>query len=272
MAQTDQIDTVGSYLINKLYANGVPHVFGILGDYVLGFYDQLVKSKLSIINMCDEQGAGFAADAYARLSGLGAVCVTYGVGGLKVVNTTAQAFAEESPVVVISRAPGMKEQEKDQLLHHKVRTFDTQLKVFEQITVACTVLNDPQTASQEIDRVVSTAIKHKRPVYIELPSDMVSAPIIYHKTGPNIEEKSDPNALQEAVREALGMMNNAKNPCILAGAEIQRFGLQDKLLEFVERANIPVATTILAKSVMSGYHPLCMGVYAGAVGREHVRD
>ena len=77
--------------------------------------------RLGRVNTCDEQGAGFAADAYARVRGLGAVCVTYCVGGLKVANTTAEAFAEKSPVVVISGAPGMREREKNPLLHHKVR-------------------------------------------------------------------------------------------------------------------------------------------------------
>lgn len=96
--------TIGQYLIQQLYAHGVRHVFGIPGDYVLGFYDQLAKSKLQLINTCDEQGAGFAADAYARVRGLGVVCVTYCVGGLKVANTTAEAFAEKSPVVIISGA------------------------------------------------------------------------------------------------------------------------------------------------------------------------
>src|SRR6185436_4360417 len=161
-------------LIERLYAHGVRHVFGIPGDYVLGFYDMLEKSKLRIINTCDEQGAGFAADAYARVRGLGVVCVTYCVGGLKVANTTAEAFAEKSPVVIISGAPGMKEREKNPLLHHKVREFDTQAKVFKQLTVASTVLTDPQTAFQEIDRVLHTALRFKRPVYIELPRDIVA--------------------------------------------------------------------------------------------------
>src|SRR5207302_4826568 len=107
--------SIGSYLIDRLYARGVRHVFGIPGDYVLGFYEDLQNSKLEIITTCDEQGAGFAADAYARLRGLGVVCITYCVGGLKVANTTAEAFAEKSPVVVISGAPGMKEREKNPL-------------------------------------------------------------------------------------------------------------------------------------------------------------
>ncbi len=76
------------------------------------------------------------------------------LGGLKVANTTAQAFAKKTPVVVISEAPGANERTKKTLLHHKVRDFDTQLKVFEQFTVASTVLNDPLTACHEIDRVL----------------------------------------------------------------------------------------------------------------------
>src|SRR5207249_3953231 len=138
--------SIGQYLIDRLYTHGVRHVFGIPGDYVLGFYAQLLRSKLHIVNTCDEQGAGFAADAYARIRGLGAVCITYCVGGLKVANPTAEAYAEKSPVVIISGAPGTKERIKNPLLHHKVREFDTQLRVFEQLTVASTVLHDPHTA------------------------------------------------------------------------------------------------------------------------------
>ena len=68
--------TIGQYLIDQLYAHGVEHVFGLPGDYVLGFFDQLTRSKIRVINTCDEQGAGYAADGYARVRGLGAVCVT----------------------------------------------------------------------------------------------------------------------------------------------------------------------------------------------------
>src|SRR2546430_16590933 len=110
-----------------------------------------------------EQGAGFAADAYARLNGLGAVCITYCVGGLKVVNAAAEAFAEKSPVIIISGAPGMGERAKDPLLHHKVRGFDTQKRVFDEITVASAVLDDPDTALAGIDRVIYAALRYKRP-------------------------------------------------------------------------------------------------------------
>src|SRR6185295_1730108 len=106
-------------------------------------------------------------------------------------NTTAEAFAEKSPVVVISGAPGMKEREKNPLLYHKVREFDTQKKVFDQLTVASTVLSDPQTAFQEVDRVLHAALRYKRPVYIELPRDMVSKPGIPYHTPQEFQEQSD---------------------------------------------------------------------------------
>lgn len=263
--------TIGQYLIQQLSAHGVRHVFGIPGDYVLGFYDQLSRSELKIINTCDEQGAGFAADAYARVKGLGAVCVTYCVGGLKVANTTAEAFAEKSPVVVISGAPGMKEREKNPLLHHKVREFDTQKKVFEQLTIASTVLSDPQTAFQEIDRVLHAALRYKRPVYIELPRDMVNVPGIPHYRTAPIHEKSDAKVLRAALAEAVAMINGAKQPVILADVEVHRFALQNELLKLARKTNFPVAATILGKSVIGEHYPFYLGVYEGAMGREDVR-
>src|SRR5580765_1085348 len=263
--------SIGEYLIQRLHAHGVRHVFGIPGDYVLGFYDLLCKSKLALVNTCDEQGAGFAADAYARLRGLGVVCVTYCVGGLKIANTTAEAFAEKSPVVVISGAPGMKEREKNPLLHHKVREFDTQKKVFDQLTVASTVLSDPQMAFQEIDRVLHAALRYKRPVYIELPRDRVFVPGIPHPTPREIHEWSNPKTLAAALAEAVAMINAARKPVILADVEVHRFGLQEELIKLVQKTNIPVAATIMGKSVIGEQYPFYLGVYEGAMGREAVR-
>src|SRR5258705_5701700 len=263
--------SIGEYLIQRLYAHRVRHVFGIPGDYVLGFYDLLSRSKLRLVNTCDEQGAGFAADAYARVRGLGAVCITYCVGGLKVANTTAEAFAEKSPVVVISGAPGIKEREKNPLLHHKVREFDTQKKVFDQLTIASTVLSDPQTAFQEVDRVLHAALRYKRPVYIELPRDKVFVPGIPHHTPREIHELSNPKTLAAALAEAVAMINAARKPVILADVEVHRFGLQEELIKLVQKTNIPVAATIMGKSVIGEQYPFYLGVYEGAMGREAVR-
>ena len=120
-------------------------------------------------------GAGYAADAYARMSGMGAVCVTYGVGGLSVVNSVAGAWAEKSPVVVISGAPGLGERDDRPLLHHCVREWTTQYEVFQKVCAACTEIREADTAFREIDRVLDICFRQKRPVYIELPRDMVDA-------------------------------------------------------------------------------------------------
>jgi TPP-dependent 2-oxoacid decarboxylase len=280
---SDLSQNVGSYLIQRLYDHDVRHIFGVPGDFVLGFYQELIQSnKLKVINTCDEQGAAFAADAYARINGLGVVCVTYCVGGLKIVNATAQAFAEKSPVVVISGAPGIKERRKNPLLHHKVRDFDTQQKIFEHITVDSVLVDNPRTAAKDIDRVLSSATRYKRPVYIELPRDKVSIPIYqeqyvdpsttYSKTA-KIEEgyETDMDSMQEALAEATAMINSSKQPVIIAGVEIHRFGLQDKLLQLTYKTNIPVVATVLSKSVISEDHPSYLGVYEGAMGHQSVR-
>lgn len=266
-----QPNTVSEYLIGRLADYGVEHVFGVPGDYVLKFFQQLENSPLQVINTCDEQGAGFAADAYARLRGLGVVCITYCVGGLKIANTTAQAYAEKSPLVVISGSPGLAERRRNPLLHHKVRDFDTQLNIFRHLTVAATDLIDVDNACCEIDRVLAAAVRYKRPVYIELPRDLTGT--VCCCTGNPLPEApgSNPDALREALADATRRLAEASRPVIIAGVELQRFGLQKAFLQFVESTGIPFATTPLSKSVLSEDHPLFLGVYEGAVGRDQTR-
>ena len=167
--------TIGQYLIDRLHAIGVGHVFGIPGDYILGLYKMLEASPIELVGVTREDSAGFAADAYARVNGIGCVAVTYCVGGLSLCNSVAGAYAEKSPVVVLGGSPGMNERERNPLLHHKVKGFETQFEVMEKLTVASTVLDDPMTAFAEIDRVLTAAQRYKRPVYIEIPRDMVDA-------------------------------------------------------------------------------------------------
>jgi TPP-dependent 2-oxoacid decarboxylase len=284
--------SVGDYLIDRLHNYGIRHIFGVPGDYILGFYQQLNQSnKIKIINTCDEQGAGFAADAYARINGLGVACVTYCVGGLKVVNSTAQAFAEKSPLVIISGAPGINERLKNPLLHHKVKDFDTQRKIFEHITVDSIILDNTQTAAQNIDRVLSSAIYYKKPIYIEIPRDIILQSIVVYPQNKPYSENNNNNpylaseiksqiqeenlnidSMNEALTEAIAMISSSKKPVIVVGVEIHRFKLQQKLLHLIDKTNIPFVTTVLSKSVLSENHPLFLGLYEGAMGFELVRQ
>lgn len=160
--------SIGEFLIRRLQDHGIRDVFGIPGDYVLSFYSMLEHSSINLVGCCREDNAGFAADAYARVNGMGAVCVTYCVGGLSVANSIAGAYAEKSPVILITGSPGLRERVNNPLLHHMVRDFRTQFEVFEKLCVAATELVDPATAFREIDRVFEAAARHKRPGYIEI--------------------------------------------------------------------------------------------------------
>jgi TPP-dependent 2-oxoacid decarboxylase len=264
------VTTIGGYLIDRLHSMGVDHVFGIPGDYILTLYKMLEESPIEIVGMTREDSAGFAADAYARIRGLGCVALTYCVGGLSACNSVAGAYAEKSPVVVLSGSPGMSERDRNPLLHHKVKEFSTQFEVFEKITVASAVLDDPLTAFGEIDRVLSAAVRYKRPVYLELPRDLVMAPMAVPHRPPEGLPPSDPDALREALDEASALLTAAKRPMILADVEIHRFGLQDDLIALAEGAGLPIASTILGKSVISEGHPLFVGLYEGAMGRAEV--
>ena len=266
--------TMGTLLLDRLYKLGLQHIFGIPGDYVLTLFKLIEDSPIRHIGTTREDCAGFAADAYARIHGIGGACVTYCVGGLNMVNAMACAYAERSPVVLISGSPGLAERVKNPFLHHMVRDFSTQRDVFEKITVASVILDDPHTAEREIDRALKALMQFKRPIYLEIPRDLVAAPVQVVSTEPPKETacQSDPAALKEAVAEVRGLLSGSERPVILAGAEIHRFGLQDELTELVEHMNAPIATTLLGKSVIRENHPLYIGVYGGLVGREEILE
>jgi TPP-dependent 2-oxoacid decarboxylase len=266
--------TIGTLLLDRLYKLGLHHIFGIPGDYVLTLYKLIEGSPIRHIGTTREDCAGFAADAYARIHGIGGACVTYCVGGLNMVNAIACAYAERSPVVLISGSPGLAERVNNPFLHHMVRDFSTQRDVFEKITVASVILDDPHTAEREIDRALKALMQFKRPIYLEIPRDLVMTPLQVVSTEPPKETacQSDPAALKEAVAEVRAILSDSERPVILAGAEIHRFGLQDEFTGLVEHMNAPIATTLLGKSVIREDHPLYIGVYGGLVGREEILE
>lgn len=269
--QNGKVHTIGSYLIQRLQDYGITDLFGIPGDFVLQFYGMLEESPIRVIGTTREDNAGYAADGYARVHGLGAVCVTYCVGGLSLCNSIAGAYAEKSPVIVISGSPGMTERASDPLLHHRVKDFHTQRDVFEKITVASAVLDDPMTAFHEIDRCLEACVRYKRPVYLEIPRDCVHTKAIVPHVPDDSQPESDVNALRESLEEATELLEASKKPVIVAGVELHRFGLREEVLKFAEKHQIPMCATILGKSVVSESHPLYLGVYEGAMGRNEVQ-
>jgi len=266
---------LSSFIIERLKNAGVDHIFGLPGDYVLDFYKELWDSEsIRVINCTDENHAGFAADAYARVHGVGCVCVTYNVGALKVANAVACAYAERSPLIVISGAPGIKERSEGMLLHHMVGSFNSQHKMFQEITCASVVIDNLNTAAYQIDYALERMKHYKRPIYIELPRDLSKQSISYdvYKQGTPKAPVTDQENLEEAIGEVHDWLKNSERPAILAGVELARYNLGDKLVKFAEKHDIPMATTLLSKSVVNERHPLFAGIYSGEMSHQHTKE
>jgi len=263
--------SVGSFLFDYLHGKGVTHVFGIPGDFALPTFRWLEQSKLKIITMTHEPSVGFAADGYARVHGLGVALVTYCVGGLNMLNSVACAYAEKSPMLVLSGGPSPSDRRADALLHHKVRTFDTQRRIYEEVTCASAVLTDAETAASEIMRVVDEVILQCRPGYIEIPYDVVDMPIKTPAQPNRPIPTSDPENLAAMMEDATALINSAKQPVIIADIELHRHGLTDLALALAAKFQIPIASTLLSKSIISETHPLFIGVYSGSLSEAAVQ-
>lgn len=260
------------HIFEILHQQGVQHSFGIPGDFALTLYDALTESEIQPIIMTHEPCVGFAADAYSRIRGLGLAVVTYSVGGLNTVNAVAGAYAEKSPLVIVSGSPGVRERQEKDLLHHKVKTFDTQRRVYEEVTLYAVTLDNPRTADAQIHRALDYATTFKRPVYLEIPRDMVYAEIEETGDRRSSVKRTDPETLAEALAETLEMLTRASSPVLLADVEVHRFGLQEKVVALAQKLGIPVCSTMLGKSAFPEGHPQYIGIYNGEAGDPYVKD
>jgi indolepyruvate decarboxylase len=133
---------------------------------------------------------------------------------LNIVNAITGAYAERSPVVVISGAPGTAERASGLLLHHQAKTLELQFRVFREITCDQARLDDPERAPADISRVLCSALDQSLPVYLELPRDMVTA-----ECGAVAKTSPDPvpaDALAECATEVLAGIAKAHTPALMA--------------------------------------------------------
>lgn len=269
--------SIGQYLLDRLKELGVQHIFGVPGDYVLRL-DKLIEEDQDIefINTTRENTAGYAADAYARMRGLGAACITYGVG-INIVNALAQAFVESSPLVVISGTAGTDEYLRNPALHHLINksitthSDTTQLEIFKHVTIDQGILDDPTTATQIIDRVLTACLQFKKPVYFEIPRNKIDQPVQAAETPFQFHYKpSNQENLKKAFNEIKHIFSTTHRPVIWAGHEILRYGLTKPLLAFAEKHQIPIVSSLLGKTVVDEHHPLFAGVYQGGMSSPEV--
>ena len=262
--------TVGGALIAALHDAGARELFGIPGDFALPFFDALERMPmLRLVTLSNEPSLGFAADACARIrSAPSVVAVTYGAGALNVVNPIACAYAEKSPVVVISGAPGRAQRASGLRVHHEVKSADSQLGIFREITCDQARLDDPASAPAQIARVLASARRHARPVYIELPSDMVD--VAAKPVAAPEEPAVDADALAACADEILRRLAAAKRPVLMAGVEVRRFGLERRVAALARTLRIPVVTSFLSRGLLAETDAPLVGTYLGRAGDPEV--
>ncbi len=257
-------------LLHALQDHGARQIFGIPGDFALPYFRIIEQSKiLPLYTLSHEPGVGFAADASARVNmGLGVAAVTYGAGALNMVNAVAAAYAEKSPVVVLSGGPGKGESRSGLLLHHQAKTLDSQFQMFKEITCDQVKLDDAARAPADIARVLASCLRNSEPVYIEIPRDMVALPC--EPVIRDAEPEVDQDALDACVEEILACLKQAKSPVMMAGVEVRRYGLEDKVSLLSRRLGLPIVTSFMGRGLLAAHDAPLVGTYMGVAGLPEV--
>jgi indolepyruvate decarboxylase len=268
--------TVASYLKARLEELGLERLFGVAGNYTAPFLDTILEdasSPIVISGISNEICAGYAADGYARLRGIGAVAVTYGVGAFSLLNAAAGSFVEHAPVVIINGAPTNKEFQNERrtglLYSHMMSDPLSNLDVFRNVTVAAERISNANEAPYQIDAALTACITVGRPVYLEVLEDVWRAEC--QRPGPKLTRKPSSMArssVKEAVDATMLLLEASEKPVIWAGHEIQREGLQQQFLQFVEGTDWSFTTTVLGKSIVAETHPRFVGVYSPSAPNE----
>ena len=253
-------------LLLALKAHGARQIFGIPGDFALPYFRIIEQSNiLPLYTLSHEPAVGFAADASARINcALGVAAVTYGAGALNMVNAVAAAFAEKSPLVVLSGGPGKGEARSGLLLHHQAKTLDSQFQIFREITCDQVRLDDAERAPADIARVLASCLQRSEPVYIEIPRDMVSLPCAPVVAA--VAAAPDQDALNACVDEILEHLRAANSPVLMAGVEVRRYGLEEQVAELSRRLAIPVVTSFMGRGLLAHQDAPLVGTYMGVAG------
>lgn len=263
--------TIGQYLLDKLKNYDIEHIFGVPGDYNLGFLDLIEDDKtLQWVGNCNELNASYAADGYGRIKPMSALVTTFGVGELSAINGIAGSYAESVPVVKIVGMPSRNISENKKLVHHTLGDgeFLKFYNMYKEVTVAQTILNK-QNAKNEIDRVLRECHLQKKPVYIGIPVD-VSNIEIEISTSIDYKPKSDKKILSTFIDDIEKEIKKSKSQTVLADYEVNRYKLNKELQSFIEKTNLPIASLSMGKGVFNENHKNFIGMYNGILSDEKV--
>lgn len=257
MTQTSAPTTGGQALVAALVAHGVDTVFGIPGTHNLEIYKHLATRGVRHIGTRHEQGAGYAADGYARTTGrVGVAVVTTGPAVLNALTAFAQAWSDSVPVLLVSPGMPLRHPALGNGLLHEARDQQAAFA-----TVGAASLR--ATSVEEVPTVVAQAFAlmlqgRPRPVHLEIPLDVLAevADLGAHPGArPVVLPRSVPAA--PVLADAVQRIGAATRPVVLAGGGAK--GAVAELQAFVEVLGAPVVTTVNGKGVLPEDHPLALG-------------
>ncbi|MGN6327154.1 alpha-keto acid decarboxylase family protein [Pseudolysinimonas sp.] len=275
MSTTADADyTVTDYLLDRLAEAGVDRLFGVPGDFTLGMLDRVeAHTGVEWIGCGNELGAGYAADGYARVRGLGAVFTTFGVGELSALNAVAGAAAERVPLLHVVGAPSSSTQVAGRATHHTLGDGD--FRHFARMTAEVTAVQalvNADDATAEIDRVISEVRERRMPGYLLIPMDVgassAAPPAAPLPTRTGI---TDPRELAEFTEAARAILATAQNPALIADVLVERMGGRAQL-DALLATGIPHATLLWGRHVVDETAPGFVGTYIGDVSPEPLLD
>lgn len=265
--------TVIQHVLARLADLGISNIFGVPGDYSFSISDAVCTStRQRWIGCSNELNAAYAADGYARIKGMAAVCTTYGVGELSALNGIAGSYAEHLPVFHLVGSPNLKVQSSRALMHHTLGDGEYSLfrRMAEPVVCAHAVIT-AQNVLYETERLIAEALYHRRPVYMAIPADQANLPVTA-EMAPFPEASSQSTSLSRAADAILEALANVTTACVLPGILVSRVGATDALKAFVDQSGLPFATMFMAKSVLDEQHPAYVGMYDGNLMNPQVQD
>ncbi|TIA24500.1 pyruvate decarboxylase [Aureobasidium pullulans] len=277
MSQTSQ-DTVtlADYVFARLHQLGIRSVFGVPGDYNLRLLDFVEPAGLHWVGNCNELNSAYAADAYARIHGVSALVTTFGVGELSAVNGIAGAYAEKAPIISIVGTPARATQEARTNVHHTFADgdFDRFAAMHTHVTIAQTNLLDPRTAPEQFDVTVQQALIHSRPVYVQIPADMVDVKVSAAglKSEISLPAIATGDNESKVTGRVLELMHSAKKPLVFVDGESRCLDIVDEINGLVKVTGWPVWTSPFGKGLVNEHLESFQGIYNADLGSKGAKD